>query len=166
MIKLTCTQKIQKWIGQNHKLSMEKIKIGRADKIDLPEFGLENIEAKIDTGANRSSIHCSKIEHKDYEGVDSIIFSIPLAGNGEETSFHSADFFKKKIKSSSGHVEERYIIKTTVVLFGKRFKTSFSLTDRTDMKYPILLGRKLLAGHFIVDVQEKDLSFNLKNTSK
>ncbi|WP_456459447.1 ATP-dependent zinc protease family protein [Reichenbachiella sp.] len=145
---------------------MDKIKIGRIDKIDLPEFGLENIEAKIDTGANRSSIHCSKIEHKDFEGVDSIIFSIPLAGNGEENSFHSADFFKKKIKSSSGHVEERYIIKTTVVLFGKRFKTSFSLTDRTDMKYPILLGRKLLAGHFVVDVQEKDLSFKLKNTPK
>ncbi|MEP2025535.1 MAG: RimK/LysX family protein [Reichenbachiella sp.] len=145
---------------------MEKITIGRIDRIDLPEFGLENIAAKIDTGANRSSIHCSKIEHKDYEGVDSIIFSIPLDGNGEENSFHSSDFFKKKIKSSSGHVEERYIIKTTVVLFGKRFKTSFSLTDRTEMKYPILLGRKLLAGHFVVDVQEKNLSFNSKNTQK
>ncbi|SMD38902.1 Uncharacterized conserved protein [Reichenbachiella faecimaris] len=145
---------------------MEKITIGRIDKIDLPEFGLENIEAKIDTGANRSSIHCSKIEHKDFEGVDSIVFSIPLDGSGEENSFHSADFFKKKIKSSSGHVEERYIIKTTVVLFNKRFKTTFSLTDRTEMKYPILLGRKLLVGHFKVDVQLKDLSFKLKNTQK
>lgn len=145
---------------------MEKLTLGRKDKIDLPEFGLENIEAKIDTGANRSSIHCSKIEHKDFEGVDSIIFSIPLDGNGEENSFHSADFFKKKIKSSSGHVEERYIIKTTVVLFGKRFKTSFSLSDRTEMKYPILLGRKLLAAHFIVDVQLSNLSFESKKTQK
>lgn len=145
---------------------MEKLTIGRIDKIDLPEFGLEDIEAKIDTGANRSSIHCSKIEHKDYEGVDSIIFSIPLDGNGEENSFHSADFFKKNIKSSSGHVEERYIIKTTVVLFGKSIKTSFSLTDRTEMKYPILLGRKLLASRFIVDVDHKNLSQQLKNKPK
>lgn len=145
---------------------MEKLTIGRIDKIDLPEFGLEDIEAKIDTGANRSSIHCSRIEHRDFEGVDSIIFSIPLYHNGEENSFHSSDFFKKNIKSSSGHVEERYIIKTTVILFGKRFKTTFSLTDRTEMKYPILLGRKLLAGHFVVDVHEKNLSHKLKNTQK
>lgn len=134
--------------------------------IDMPEFGLENVKAKIDTGANRSAIHCSKIEHRDYEGEDSIIFNIPLAGNGENVSFHSADFIKKKIRSSSGHVEERYIIKTTVILFGKRFRTSFSLTDRTEMKYPILLGRKLLASHFIVDVDYKDLSYNQKTGVK
>ncbi|MEO9964529.1 MAG: RimK/LysX family protein [Reichenbachiella sp.] len=141
---------------------MKKKIIGRIDKIDLPEFGLENIDAKIDTGANRSAIHCSKIEHGDHNGKDSIFFCIPLAGNGEENLYHSADFIKKKIRSSSGHVEERYIIKTTVVLFGKKFRTSFSLTDRTEMKYPILLGRKLLASHFIVDVELTNQSFELK----
>ncbi|UXX78155.1 RimK/LysX family protein [Reichenbachiella carrageenanivorans] len=145
---------------------MEKMTIGRIDKIDLPEFGLENIEAKIDTGANRSSIHCSKIEHRDFDGVDSIVFSIPLDGNDEETLFHSSDFTTKNIRSSSGHVEERYIIKTTVVIFGKQINTSFSLTDRTEMKFPILLGRKLLANRYIVDVDLTNLSHQLKNNTK
>lgn len=145
---------------------MEKLTIGRIDKIDLPEFGLENIEAKIDTGANRSSIHCSRIEHRDFDGVDSIVFSIPLDNNDDETLFHSSDFTTKNIRSSSGHVEERYIIKTTVVLFGKQIKTSFSLTDRTEMKFPILLGRKLLASRYIVDVDLTNLSHQLKNNKK
>ncbi|MEO9804760.1 MAG: RimK/LysX family protein [Reichenbachiella sp.] len=137
------------------------ITIGRIDRIDLPEFGLENIEAKIDTGANRSSIHCSNIEHKMIDNEDCILFKIPLVSKGNDV-FHSNEFFKKKIKSSSGHVENRYVIKTTIILFGKRIKTSFSLTDRTEMKYPILLGRKLLRSRYLVDVEQENLSFKLK----
>jgi len=135
--------------------------IGRIDLIDLPEFGLENIHAKIDTGANRSSIDCSKIEHVIRDGKDCIAFHIPLVSEGSSV-FYSNDFFKKKIKSSSGHVEDRYIIKTSVILFGKRIHTTFSLTDRAEMKYPILLGRKLLKSRFMVDVAQENLSFKLK----
>lgn len=145
---------------------MDKEIVGRNDKIDIPEFGLENVRAKIDTGANRSAIHCSKIEHHEYEGTHSITFQIPLVSSHGVNTFYTSDFFKKKIKSSSGHVEERYIIKTTVVLFGRRIQTTFSLTDRTDMKYPVLLGRKLLAGRFIVDVDQQNLSYKSKNKKK
>jgi len=135
--------------------------IGRTDLIDLPEFGLENTPAKIDTGANRSSIHCSKIEHVIRDGIDCIAFNIPLVSEGSSV-FYSTDFFKKRIKSSSGHVEDRYIIKTLVILFGKKIRTTFSLTDRAEMKYPILLGRKLLKSRYIVDVAQENISFKLK----
>ena len=135
--------------------------IGRIDQIDLPEFGLENIPAKIDTGANRPAIHCSKIEHVMHAGEDCIAFHIPLVSEGVGV-FYRNDFFKKNIKSSSGHVEERYIIKTWVIIFGKRYHTTFSLTDRAEMKYPILLGRKLLKSKFTVDVAQENLSFKLK----
>lgn len=138
--------------------------IGKIDFIDLPEFGMVNVPAKIDTGANRSSIHCSDIKHESIDGIESIFFEIPMI-NGETNTFHSNDFFKKKIRSSSGHVENRYIIKTDVILFGKTIKTSFSLTDRTEMKFPILLGRKLLASRFVVDVSKENLSFNLKTNT-
>lgn len=138
--------------------------IGKIDFIDLPEFGMVNVPAKIDTGANRSSIHCSDIKHESIDGIESIFFEIPMI-NGETNTFHSNDFFKKKIRSSSGHVENRYIIKTDVILFGKTIKTSFSLTDRTEMKFPILLGRKLLASRFVVDVSQENLSFNLKTNT-
>lgn len=141
---------------------MNKKVIGRSDKIDLPELGLVEIDAKIDTGANRSAIHCSQIQRHNQNGVDQITFHIPLDSSHGTNIFHSTDFFQKKIKSSSGHIEERYVIKTTVILFDKKIRTTFSLTDRAEMKFPILLGRKLLKSRFIVDVEESNLSYNLK----
>lgn len=140
--------------------------IGWVDKIDVPEFGLENIPAKIDTGANRSAIHCSEITQAKKNGVDEITFHIPLDSSHGINTFQTQSFFKKKIRSSSGHVEERYIIRTTIVLFGRKIKTTFSLTDRTEMKYPILLGRKLLKSKFVVDVTKENLSYKLKKSNK
>ena len=143
---------------------MNQIVIGWIDKIDIPEFGLQEIPAKIDTGANRSAIHCSEILLSNSNGEEEITFHIPLDSSHGINIFHAKTFFKKRIKSSSGHVEERYIIKTEIVLFGKKFRTTFSLTDRTEMKYPILIGRKLLKSRFVVDVSKEYLSFNHKNS--
>jgi hypothetical protein len=58
----------------------------------------------------------------------------------------------------------RYVIKTKVTLFGKTFKTEFSLADRQQMRYPVLLGRKLLRNRFIVDVSLENVSFSQKST--
>lgn len=59
-------------------------------------------------------------------------------------------------------MEERYVITTDILIFNKRIKTEFSLSDRSTMKYPILLGRKLLAKRFVVDVAVTNLSFKNK----
>lgn len=139
--------------------------IGATDKIDFPEFGLSDVPAKTDTGANRSSIHCSKIKLETIDGEKVLTFHIPLDSSSGQNIFSTHDFFKKKIRSSSGHVEERYVVRTPIVLFGKKIKTSFSLTDRTEMKYPVLLGRKLLRKRFTVDVSKKDLSYSRKMSS-
>jgi hypothetical protein len=136
--------------------------IGRIDMVDLPEFGIEDIPAKIDTGANRSSIHCSFIREVKNGDLDEIEFRIPLDSSHGENILHSKTYFKKKIRSSSGHLEERYVIKTTIVLFGRKIRTTFSLSDRAEMKYPVLLGRKLLRSRFVVDVEQQNLSYNKK----
>ena len=136
--------------------------IGWKDKIDLPEFGLADVRAKIDSGANRSAIHCSHIELVKNGDAAELLFHIPLDSSHGVNTFRAASFFKKKIRSSSGHVEERFIIKTTIVLLGRKIKTTFSLTDRTEMSFPILLGRKLLKSRFIIDVEQENLSFELK----
>ena len=133
--------------------------IGGTDKIDLPNFNLVDIPAKIDTGANRSSIHCSSIKKIIENGIEQIEFHIPSESTIGKNIIRVDSFQQKKIKSSSGHVEERYIINTIVVLFGRRIKTSFSLTNRSEMKFPILLGRKILNKKFLVDVSLRDLSF-------
>ncbi len=58
----------------------------------------------------------------------------------------------KKVKSSNGTIQERIFIKTVIEIAGKAYKAKLSLTDRAEMKYPMLIGRTYLKGRFLVDV--------------
>ena len=80
----------------------------------------------------------------------------------EEKTFYAKIFNDKLVKNSGGDTEHRYTVKTHVTIFGKDRKVEFSLTDRKEMKHPVLLGRKFLAKSFLVDVQLKNLSFQQK----
>ena len=64
----------------------------------------------------------------------------------------------KKVKSSNGTVQLRATVQVTISFFGKNYKTYISLTDRSDMKYPMLIGRKFLANRFLVDVSKEYLT--------
>lgn len=138
--------------------------IGRQDKIDLPEFELQNVDAKIDTGAYTSAINCSRVKVAVVEGVETLIFQIPGSRIKEKKArkFRTTNFKKRKIRSSNGVSEERFIVNTSVIVFGKKRNVEFSLADRSKMKFPILLGRKFLTKRFLVDVGEKNMSYNLK----
>lgn len=135
--------------------------IGRFDKIDLPDFGAYDIEAKIDTGAYSSAIHCAKIKVVKEGDKKKISFHIldSHIPSVENRRYVTSRFRKKKVRSSSGHVTKRYFIETYIVLFGQRILAEFSLSDRETMRFPILLGRKLLKNRFLVDVALTNVSF-------
>ncbi|MFT6215924.1 MAG: hypothetical protein ACJAS3_002325 [Roseivirga sp.] len=134
--------------------------IGRQDFINLPEFGLKDVEAKIDTGAYTSSINCSKLKLSKVDGIPTLNFQLSGTKINEKRArkFSTTTFKKKKIRSSNGDTEERFIVITTVVILERRIKAEFSLSDRSKMKFPILIGRKLLKNRFIVDVSKKNIS--------
>jgi hypothetical protein len=67
------------------------------------------------------------------------------------------EFRKKRVKSSTGQTQERYFIYVKIHMGGKIVKTEFSLTERNGMRFPILIGRKLLNNRFIVDTSLKYL---------
>ena len=134
--------------------------VGRSEKIHLPEFNLTAVDAKIDTGAYGCAIHCNLIEVVKHQGKK-MLRIIPLRGfdhNYQGTAVYLPLTPKKRVKNSMGGIEERYIIKTKVTLFGEEIDTVFSLTDRSKMKFPVLLGRKFLQGRFLVDVSLMDRS--------
>jgi hypothetical protein len=141
-----------------------KILIGRRDRIDLPELGCANIRAKIDSGAFGSVIHCSHIEviRKDDNDLLSVMLLDPSYPGFQGKPFYFKSYQDKVVKNSSGDVEHRYSILTDVLVFGKRISTEFSLTDRSRMKSPVLLGRKFLRQGFIVDVTLKNVSYKKK----
>jgi hypothetical protein len=147
---------------------IDKMLVGKSDKADFPDLELKNIDVKIDTGAYTSSIHCSSIEVVKIKNKKVLNFCLldptHKKYNGKQLSV--SDYKLKKIKSSNGDVQERYIIKTTLVLFSKSYLIELSLSERGEMKYPVLIGRKLLTGNFIVDTELRNLSFRAKNSLK
>lgn len=135
--------------------------IGRSELLDLPEWNFNDLEAKIDTGAYTSSLHCHDIEAFDQDGKSWIKFYLldpdHEAYNEQEILMPVHD--QREVKSSNGETELRYFVKTKVILFHKSYDIEFSLTDRSAMKYPLLIGRKFLQkGSFLVDVTKENLN--------
>jgi len=145
------------------KLSPKKV-IGRKDKIDLPRMRLSDIDAKIDTGAYTSAIHCHKIKITEMNGNKYVSFNLldPSHPKYNEKRYRMLLHSKKRIKNSFGKSEERCIVQTYISLFGEKYETEFSLSDRSKMEYPVLLGRKLLKKGFIVDITKSNLSYKHK----
>ena len=146
------------------KKKKEKKRLGRSDKLDLPELGLYDIDSKIDTGAYSCSIHCSNIEviEKDREACLHFILLDPSHPAYNNKSFFFRDFKEKMVKNSFGQAEKRFVIRTPVKIYNKIYNSEFSLSNRGNLRFPILLGRKLLKKGFLVDVSKIDLSYKKK----
>lgn len=128
---------------------MEK-KVGRKELISIPDLGIENIKAKVDTGAYGIALHVDGIELVD----DKIHFWI-----GEKSNIFVFEKYKKiKVRSSFGREQERYSILTRIKLGDSIYKFYVSLTDRKNMRYPVLIGRRFLYKfNYLVDVRQKNL---------
>jgi hypothetical protein len=138
-------------------IKSKKSIIGRTDKADFPKLHLEDIDVKVDTGAYTSSIHCQDIVEKD--GILSAVFL-----DEEHPQFHGQkiefeDYKVTMVRSSNGAKEERFEVKSNIRLFKKVYKISLTLNDRSEMRFPVLLGRKFLSKKFIVDPEMQDISF-------
>ena len=142
-----------------------KITIGRTDKADFPELSLSEIDLKIDSGAYTSSIHCSNINKITVNGVSLIQFTLldPEHSFFNNKEFTFKNYASKIVKSSNGVSEMRFMILTEIFIFNKNFPIYLTLSERKDMKFPILLGRKFLNKKFVIDTTMKNLSHKLKN---
>ena len=130
--------------------------IGRREIVDFPELHLFGMEAKIDTGAYTSSIHCKDIILKNTNGKNVLYFKLldEMHPEFSEKIHEFTEFDKKKIKNSFGEMEERFIIKTKIKIGKKIILTTLSLSDRENMRYPVLIGRRPLKRKFIIDVNQ------------
>ena len=127
--------------------------IGRIEKITFLDWDIEDLPAKIDTGAYTSSIHCKHIVEKD--GILKFKLLCPKTENYNNKLIETSKYKTKKIRSSNGEREKRYIVGTFVFFSNKKYKIELSLSDRGKMTYPVLIGRRFLNKKFIVDVSIK-----------
>lgn len=143
--------------------SLNKV-IGAEVLVDLPELNLSSVPAKIDTGADRSSIWASRVKVSG-DKLSFVLFSqlSPLyTGEVIETD----DFELSSIRNSSGHSQLRYTAKILIVIEGHRIRGTFTLADRSNNSFPILIGKRLLKKRFIVDVNRSDIPKDMKLKAK
>ncbi|TYR35358.1 hypothetical protein FXV77_13250 [Sphingobacterium phlebotomi] len=130
--------------------------IGRIETVDLPELGLYNICAKVDTGAETSVLHCNQYQIFEKNGHRYIRCTIQ--GHPDFTFLIHRE---RVVKSSFGQSETRHIFITKIKLFNKLFDIKLSVRDRSAMSYPMLLGRNFISGKFLVDVSHDHLAKNI-----
>lgn len=128
------------------------IMLGWREWVSLPGIGVPAIKAKIDTGARTSSLHATGIEEFSKGGKRHVRFEIEPLQNNETTivSCGAQIHDRRSIADSSGREETRYIIKTPITLGENEWEIEISLTERSNMKFRMLLGRTALKQNMII----------------
>jgi hypothetical protein len=127
--------------------------MGWREWIELPELGIRATKAKVDTGARSSALHAEEIQPYTRAGKLWVRFQVhPLQRDRSLVSDARAPVMERReIRSSSGQVQARYVVRTAIYLGGMRYSIDLTLADRDTMGFRMLLGREAVRGRFVVD---------------
>lgn len=142
--------------NDEQKPARKKIKLSRIgwrEWVSLPDLGLQNIKAKVDTGARTSALHAFALRPFKEGNQDKIRFDIhPLQQNTDVIVTCEADIIDQRfVTDSGGHSEMRYVICTPVIIGDKTWPIEITLTERDTMLFRMLLGRSAIRRRYIVN---------------
>ena len=131
----------------------EPLLVGWREWAMLPQLGLPALKAKIDTGARSSSLHVVALETFAREGQTWLRFTVAprRRGGGRLVMCEARALDRRRVTDSGGNAQERWFIRSTIVLGGQGFEADINLSDRRGMLFPMLLGRTALHSRFRVD---------------
>jgi hypothetical protein len=131
---------------------MKKLVVGAFELVSLPDFGITNELAKIDTGAFSGALHCTDIKIVRRGLVRKRVLKFTPLGN-PKLATETDTFIRTYVRSATGHRIKRYLIDTTIEIHGKKYPIRIGLSDRSDLKRSVLIGRRFLRENSIlVDV--------------
>ncbi len=138
------------------RLVKPRIELGWAELVDLPDLGLHELPAKIDSGARTSSLHAThiKIIGSDHD-ERRVTFRIRKGRASRSRVFDMPLHENRVVRSSNGALEDRPVIRTPVVLGGITQLVEITLTHRGTMAFPMLVGRSTLKRHFLINCRRK-----------
>lgn len=156
------TDSLYKIIKKKRKLKS----IGWREWVALPQLGILDIKAKIDTGARTSALHAFSLRPFKENGKDRIAFDIhPLQNNVDLVMSCTADIIDKRwVTDSGGHREERFVIYTPMVLGNQTWPIEITLTERDSMLFRMLLGRSAIRKRFVVNPAKSFIKKKIINT--
>lgn len=125
---------------------------GWREWVQLPDAGVPWIKAKLDTGAQTSSIHATEISEFERDGVEWVRFRVrPWQRTAEDQVVVECPVHdRRSVRSSSGHVQQRIVVEMRLVLVGREVTAEVTLTNRDQMGFRMLIGREALRRGFAV----------------
>jgi len=129
------------------------IVIGWREWLALPDLNIQAIKAKVDTGARTSALHTFGLEPFECGGILKVKFGVhPLQRRKDIEIKCVADVVdRRRVTSSDGQSEKRYVIRTAVALGKISWPIELTLTNRKSMRFRMLLGRAAIGGYLLVD---------------
>lgn len=130
-----------------------KAVIGWREWIGLPDLGVEKVKAKIDTGARTSAIHAFEIRPFERGGQRYVSFLLhPVQHHRHpEVACEARVADERIVTSSNGEREKRYVVETRIQLGEEVWPIELTLTNRDEMGFRMLLGRRAVRRRFVVD---------------
>lgn len=131
----------------------EKRVLGWREWVALPDLGIEQIKAKVDTGARTSALHAFRVDTEETADGLQVRFAVhPDQRDEERVTWCVAPVVDRRVvRDSGGHEEERIVILTQVAVAGRSWPIEMTLTSRDNMGFRMLLGRTAIRGAFVVD---------------
>ena len=138
----------------------DRLVLGWREWISLPDLGIDELKAKIDTGARTSALHATNLRSFRKKGKPWARFDVqPMQGKSSVVVRCEAPVRDhREIRNSSGLVDMRVVIETTLLIGERDWPIEVTLTNRRDMRFRMLLGRTALSGNALVDPRRSFLA--------
>ncbi|HET6284759.1 MAG TPA: RimK/LysX family protein [Polyangia bacterium] len=136
--------------------------VGWVENVALPNLGIMRLKAKIDTGARTSALHVARMKTVDTAGgpqrrpiLEIVVPSGPRGSKSLKVRAAVREYVV--VRDTSGRMERRPVIETTLQLGRLKKRIAVTLTNRGDMLFPMLIGRTALGPGIIVDPSRRYL---------
>ncbi|MFZ1250106.1 MAG: RimK/LysX family protein [Candidatus Microsaccharimonas sp.] len=150
---------LESLISRRFKNGKSKVKrpqvIGRLTYATIrTDAGDLKVKAKVDSGAYQSAIDAMNISlQTDMNGKEFVYYELFDKEKNQTLPVRSYDFGRARIQSSTGHIDVRYVVPMTIEIGSKEYNTRVTLASRTKLKSQMLIGRQLLRGNFLINVE-------------
>jgi hypothetical protein len=127
--------------------------IGWREWVQLPDLGITEMKAKIDTGADNSSLHAFNLTRIEVDGVLHVRFEVHPRQRKRKPALpcQAEVVMERKVKNPGGRTELRPVIRTRLIVAGREIDALVNLTVRDEMTFRLLLGRRTIRRQFLVD---------------